>query len=67
MTDRSRDPVFMLAVLRGQTPPGIEPGSPEDRYLRDACAWATSVVDAAPPMTPEQVVTVAAMLRPRTG
>jgi hypothetical protein len=60
--ERSRDPQFILALIRGETPPGVEPGSPEDIELRGISDDAASVVDAAPPMTAEQVVTIAALL-----
>jgi hypothetical protein len=65
-TERSRDPEFLLAMLDGQPLPGVEPGSVEEAELRAAAADAIAVGNAAPPMTPEQVVTVAAMLSRRS-
>lgn len=66
-TERAHDPQFIIALLRGETPPGIEPGSADDIELRGMAADAFAVADAAPPMSAEQIASVAAKLvrRPR--
>lgn len=61
-TERAHDPEFIIALMRGETPPGIEPGSAEDVELRGMVADVRAVVDAAPPMSAGQVASVAAKM-----
>jgi hypothetical protein len=60
--ERAYDPQFIIALMRGETPPGIEPGSADDIELRGMAADAFAVADAAPPMSAGQIASVAAKL-----
>lgn len=61
--DQLNSPEFMLALLDGRTPPGVEPGSDQDTALRDMADQAAQVAADAGPMSPEQKVAAVGLLR----